>query len=260
MKYLFDCWKEIENFLFGKEILLLLDYDGTLTEIVSRPELAILSEDMRNLIKKLSQKFTIGIISGRSLEDVTNLVKVSGIYYAGNHGFEISGPPKLKLKKPEAEKIQPLIQKLCEKLEEKLGDIRGALVENKGLSASLHYRLVSKEDFENLKRIFENEVRHYISQGSIKVTRGKKVFEIRPNIEWDKGKAVKWLISALKKENSAKIYIGDDETDEDAFLALKEEKGITILVSAEKIKKSNAEYFLKDVEEVEEFLERLVEL
>jgi trehalose-phosphatase len=264
MKYLFGDWNKIEKFLYSKEkkekgIFLLMDYDGTLTPIVAKPELAVLSSGMRDLLEKLSKKFIVGIISGRSLADVKNLVRVSGIYYAGNHGFEISGP-KLKLKNPEAEKIRPLIQELCKKLEKEVKDINGALVENKGLTFSLHYRLVSKEDFIKLKRIFRAQVRHYISEGKIKVTEGKKVFEIRPNIEWDKGKAVKWLISTLRMADALPIYIGDDKTDEDAFLELKN-RGITILVSEKQEKEeSNAKYFLNDVGEVKKFLKKLVEL
>jgi trehalose-phosphatase len=258
MKYLFDHWGEIEKSL-TQNVLLLLDYDGTLTPIVERPELAVLSEDMRDLIKRVSKRYITGIISGRSLADVKNLVQVEGIYYAGNHGFEISGP-SLELTKPEAEQTKSTLLKACNELKAKLRHISGAIVENKGLTASVHYRLVSAEKFQELRKIFDEIMEPYIKSGAAKITQGKKVFEIRPNVDWDKGKAVLWIMKVIKlPENVLPIYMGDDRTDEDAFLALKDKSGMTILVS-EKVRKSNAKYFLKDVGDVRKFLNRLLDL
>ncbi len=264
MEYLFDCWASIEYMLsrwkraeVSPKILLLMDYDGTLTPIVDKPELAVLSKDMREVLKQVSTCYPTGIISGRSLKDVKNLVKVKGIYYAGNHGFEISGP-KIELIKDEAKLTKPVIRKICNELQERLAHLKGAIVENKGLTASVHYRLVSKKDFPELKRIFEETAKPYFEAGEIKVTRGKKVFEIRPNVDWDKGRAVLWMMDALELKDSFSIYVGDDKTDEDAFLAL-QNKGIGILVS-ERAKKSNAKYFLKDASDVKAFLERLISL
>jgi len=139
-------------------------------------------------------------------------------------------------------------------MQKRLARIKGAIIENKGLTASVHYRLVSNADFQELERIFGEVTKTHL--GEIKITRGKKVFEIRPNIDWGKGKAVLWIIDALRASAERAIYIGDDHTDEDAFLALKD-KGITILVS-EKLKTSNAKYFLRNVSEVKIFLEKLI--
>lgn len=257
MEYLFNRWGEVERAL-APGALLLLDYDGTLTPIVERPELAILSPDMKGLLKRVSRHYKLGIISGRALADVKGLVGLEGVYYAGNHGFEISGPG-VELVKPEADRVCPILVKLCEELREKLDTIKGAIVEDKGSTASVHYRLVAKEEFENLKNIFEEAVGPQIDLGVVKVTQGKKVFEIRPNIEWDKGKAVIWISSAVDPKGELKpIYVGDDRTDEDAFSALKE-NGVTILVSEGPIE-SNAKYFVKNVNEVKTFFERLINL
>lgn len=257
MKYLFSCWGEVERAL-APGALLLLDYDGTLTPIVERPELAILSPDMKELLKRVSQHYTLGIISGRSLAGVKRLVGLEGIYYAGNHGFEIIGPG-IELVKPEAEYARPTLVKLCEKLQGKLGDIDGVIVENKGATASVHYRLVAEEKFERLKNIFEEIVRPYIDSGVVRVTHGKKVFEIRPNVEWDKGKAVRWICGVVDpKGELAPVYVGDDQTDEDAFLAL-EEKGVTVLVSEGPIE-SYAKYFVKNVGDVKTFFEKLINM
>jgi trehalose-phosphatase len=257
MEYLFNRWEEVERAL-APGALLLLDYDGTLTPIVERPELAILAPDMKELLKRVSQYYTLGIISGRSLADVKGLVGLKEIHYAGNHGFEISGPG-VELVKPEAERARPILVKLCKELREKLENIKGAIVEDKGSTVSVHYRLVKEEEFEHLKNIFEEVVAPHIDSGAVKVTHGKKVFEIRPNVEWDKGKAVLWISRVVDPKAELKlIYVGDDRTDEDAFLALKE-KGITILVSEGPIE-SNAKYFVKNVDEVKTFFEKLINL
>ena len=257
MEYFFDRWGEIERAL-APGALLLLDYDGTITPIVERPELAILSPDMKELLKRLSKHYTLGIISGRSLAGVRELVGLEGIYYAGNHGFEIGGPG-IKLVKPEAERARPILAKLCEELRARLGNIKGAIVEDKGLTASVHYRLVAEEEFERLKNIFEETISAHINSGVVRVIHGKKVFEIRPNVEWDKGKAVLWISDVVDpKAELTPVYMGDDQTDEDAFSALKE-KGVTILVS-EGPRESNAKYFVKNVDEVKIFFEKLIKL
>lgn len=256
MKHALDCLKEIERGLKRKNPLFLLDYDGTLTPIVGDPQKALLSDDMRGVLKRILKSRKIGIISGRALDDVKNLVRVDDIYYSGNHGFEISGPG-LEIINPAAEKTKPIILEICAKMQKKLDHVNGALIENKGLTASLHYRMVANEDFPELKEGFEGIVKPYVDEGKVRVTRGRKVFEIRPNIDWDKGKAVLYITDTLHEEDIVPVYIGDDRTDEDAFTALKD-KGITILVSPEP-KKSNAKYFLRSSDEVKLFLVNILE-
>jgi len=249
MKHLLKHLDEIRN----RSLLLLLDYDGTLTPIVSRPEYAVLSDDVRNVLKKIAEKHPIAVISGRAVDDVKNMVKVENIYYAGNHGFEITND--VRFVNPGAEKVKPVINDICRKMEKKLAHIKGSIVENKGVTASVHYRMVSANDFIELEKIFDEVVASYVEEGEIRITKGKKVFELRPNIEWDKGKAVEWVIDAIGKEGIP-VYIGDDRTDEDAFIALRN-KGVTALVS-EKRKETNAEYWLRNVDEVKSFLEGLL--
>lgn len=258
MEYLFDRWEEVRRDLIPGA-LLLPDYDGTLTPIVERPELAILSPDMRELLRRASRHYKLGVISGRSLADIKRLVDLGGIFYVGNHGFEISGPG-VKLIKPEAERARPVVAKLCEELRWKLSDIKGTIIEDKGPTASVHYRSVADpKALEDLNGIFGEAVAPYVDSGTLRVTRGKKVFEIRPNIGWDKGKAVLWIIDKVNPSRDLMpVYVGDDRTDEDAFFALKD-RGVTVLVSRE-VKESNAKYFVRDVGEVKAFLEKLISL
>ena len=94
MDYIFSQFSKIKELLSNKFILLLLDYDGTLTPIVETPSKAIIHKDTRELLQKLSRSSycKIGIISGRKLEDIKNIVGIDSIIYAGNHGLEIQGP------------------------------------------------------------------------------------------------------------------------------------------------------------------------
>lgn len=233
--------------------LLFLDYDGTLTGIAERPELATLPEGMRKRLRSLGRVCRVVVISGRALGDLRRLVGIRRLYYAGNHGLELSGPG-LSFVLPQAESVRPLLGRVCRQLEERVRGIRGALVERKGLTASLHYRLVHPSLVGDLRGILEEVVGPH---PEIKVTEGKKVFELRPNLPWDKGRAVLLLLELLNPEHRlTPVYVGDDRTDEDAFSALNPRGALTVLVS-ETPCESRARFFLRDTGEVEVFLREL---
>jgi trehalose 6-phosphate phosphatase len=256
MKYLMDFLDEIKNKINGQKRVLLLDYDGTLTPIVNTPEEAVLSKEMRSTLEsqKDNPDSIVAIISGRSLLDVKSMVLLDGICYAGNHGMEIEYQNELYVH-PDAKKMKHLIKKICKELEPMLEGIEGKIIEDKGLTASVHYRMVSSEEIPEVKRIVKSTIQPYIEKGNIKLTHGKMVLEIRPNIPWDKGKAVEWVLKSIGADISNKyfpIYIGDDRTDEDAFKIMKG-RGLSVLVSSE-VKDTNAEYALHNVDEVRDFL------
>lgn len=256
MKYLMDFLGEVKANIKEQEIALLLDYDGTLTPIVNTPPEAILSEDMRLVLNKLKDdpNFIVAVISGRSLTDVKSKVLLDGVCYAGNHGMEIDYKDSIYIH-PDAKNSMHFIQKICLELQPLLNDIDGTIIEDKGLTASIHYRMSPPEEMPKVKEIVKSTIRPYIEHGDIKLTHGKMVLEIRPNIPWDKGKAVEWVLKSIGADASTKyfpIYIGDDRTDEDAFKVLKG-RGITVLVSSE-VKDTNAEFVLYKVDEVKDFL------
>ena len=125
MQHLFKSWEALSHIIADtSHILLLSDYDGTLTPIVSRPEEAVLSPEVRAKLRALADKsaFTIGIISGRSLAEIQVMVGLRGIYYSGNHGFEIAGP-SLKFTNPAAETARTEIKTLARQLANKLDHI-----------------------------------------------------------------------------------------------------------------------------------------
>jgi len=113
---------------------LFLDYDGTLTPITKKPDLAVLSKKRRSILKKLaeSSQIKVAIVSGRKLSDVKKLVGLNNLLYAGNHGFEIKGPG-INVIHPKAKKIKPVLKKISALLKKRLKNIEGAIIENKGL-------------------------------------------------------------------------------------------------------------------------------
>lgn len=265
MEHLFSCWTKITQQLKdANHILLFMDYDGTLTPIVERPELANISEETRELLDALlhQPRLTLAIISGRALADLEGKVNISGIIYVGNHGLEIEGPG-ISFVHPVVNEIKPVLGVISSVLKQTLGTIEGVLVEDKGLSLSLHYRLVAEDKIEEVRSIFEHAVGGARASGKIKITTGKKVYEVRPAVDWDKGKAVKLLMKSYgkggRKSGLVPIYIGDDLTDEDAFRAIKDYgKGIPIFVG-ETSQNTAADYFLESPFEVIKFLDMLLD-
>jgi trehalose-phosphatase len=199
--------------------------------------------------------FPVAIISGRDRADVENLVGIKGLVYAGSHGFDIAGPGGLKREYEGAAKFVPALDEAEKRLREALKGIEGVMVERKRYAIAVHYRLVAEDQAAAVEQAFDavlNEV------GQLRRTAGKKVFEMRPQLAWDKGKAVLWLLGelGLDRPDVTPVYIGDDETDEDAFAALAG-RGIGILV-ADAPQKTHAAYRLESPDAVGLFLRRLI--
>lgn len=239
--------------------MLLSDFDGTVTPIVERPELAYLPERTKRLLQDLArrQRYTVGIISGRALGDLRDRVGLKRVLYAGNYGLEIEGP-WFSFRNPVAEESTSLLHDLCQQLSLALGTIKGVIVENKVLTLSVHYRLVAESQSDQVRSIFEQVTRTARMRGEIQVTCGKKVYEVTPAIDWDKGKVVD-LLFQKKREEEEKVlplFLGDDLSDEEGFKAIDKYDGIAIFIG-EGGGQSGAHYFLRSPAEVNEFLERL---
>jgi trehalose-phosphatase len=237
----------------GGQIFLLLDYDGTLVPIRKAPDLAVLWPSRRRLLEQLSQNAFVCIVSGRSLVDIQKLASIKNIAYIGNHGLEISYRGRRWIH-PEAKRIKPILKDILERIRQEAGDWPGVLIEDKGLTGSIHYRRLAAPLPKKLRDIIEHEVQ--LKNRELKSTEGKKVLEIRPNIKWDKGRGVRELMRWLDvNEPALRIYIGDDQTDEDAFRALRR-SDITILVG--KRRDSHARSRLPNVQAVWKFLGALL--
>ena len=265
MKHLFQSWEAFSQACRNvSHVLLFFDYDGTLTPIVSRPELAVLSPEVRDLLRALARKpkMTVGIITGRSLSEIKSMVAIEGIYYSGNHGLEIEGQG-LNYISPIAETAMVTMKELARVFARELADIDGVIIQEKGLSLSVHYRLVKESEEGSVAETFRRVTTPLRSDGKIKVFSGKKVWEVKPPIEWNKGKAVEKIAAEIKTVLNLKqaltVYLGDDNTDEDAFKILHRPEGWSIFVGGENTS-SAAEYYLDSPSEVAEFLSRMLEL
>jgi len=248
---------EIAKRIEGKKAAFFFDYDGTLTPIVSRPDLAVLSDAARDALQSLGKIVTVAIISGRDRQNVERLVGVNGIFYAGSHGYDIAGPNGEHFENNEAKRYVPAIDQAEAELKEKLKEVEGSLVERKKYGVAAHYRLVKPEDEQRVASIVEMV---HANHHQLRKTIGKKVFELQPKVEWNKGKALHWLLHCLKLNNSEVVpfYLGDDVTDEDAFKAL-HQIGIGIAVQEKKMPTA-ALYTLKNPDAVKEFMEKLTQI
>jgi alpha,alpha-trehalase len=204
---------------------------------------------MQQTLRSLAACVPVAILSGRDLDDVRGRVLVDGIVYAGSHGFDIAGTGGLRRELGAA--YLPVLDAAETALREALDEIPGAQLERKHFSVAAHYRNVNENDASSVARAVDAvATRHR----ELRRMDGKKVYELLPDIDWNKGKAVLWLLETLGLEgrNTLPIYIGDDLTDEDAFRALKS-RGIGVLVS-ERSRPTAAKYSLKNPGEVERFL------
>ncbi len=253
----FSRLSELNTLIKNKKPFLFLDYDGTLTPIVKNPEDAILSDEMKQILIQYNSRFPLAIISGRDMDDLKKMVDIDSIIYGGSHGFRISGPDGLYMEYGKSQKIVLDLDQIEKRLYDLLnGKIKGIRIERKRYAIAVHYRNVSKEEIPSVTR----EVENIIDQNpGFRKGEGKKVVEIRPDVDWHKGKAISWILEKLNPSEDHKyvpIYIGDDITDEDVFKTLPE-SGIGILVGFHG-HRTQARYSLKNVYQVRIFIEMLI--
>lgn len=202
--------------LDGRQPAVFLDYDGTLTPIVERPDLALLGEEVRGTIRRLASLCPVAVVSGRDLDDVARHVGLEELVYAGSHGFDIRGPG---LRTQIGVEYLADLDSAEAALKDGLSDVEGVLVERKRFAVAVHTRRVPPPD----KPAVAESVRVVAAaHPQLRVTGGKEIHELRPNLPWDKGQAVLALLDTLglAGEGTVPLYLGDDETDEDAFRAL----------------------------------------
>jgi len=231
-----------------------LDYDGTLTPIVERPEDARLAPETRAALERLATLCPVAVVSGRDLADVRGMVGVEGIAYAGSHGFDIVRPDGSNDQRGRG--FLPDLDAAERELEPRLNAVPGARVERKAFAVAVHFRQVAEDRVPEVEAaVLETAAAH----PRLRRTGGKKVFELRPDVDWDKGKALLWLLEVLglEGEEVLPVYVGDDETDEDAFRAIAA-TGLGVVVRGEgDDRETAAHYALRDTREARAFLELL---
>jgi trehalose 6-phosphate phosphatase len=233
------------------------DFDGTLSEIVNDPEAARLFEGAADALLTLTSRCPVAILSGRDLADVRQRVGLPGIWYAGSHGFELIGSDGAHHQNPEAAASIPVLKQAAAELADQLGDIPGVVVEHKRFGVAVHHRNAARDRVGEVTAA----VRSVGQRTALRVTTGREVIELRPNVDWDKGKALRWVLDHIRGTGTGPqlpIYLGDDITDEDAFDEVHDD-GIGILVrhSDDGDRATAAQYALDNPKRVVDFTERL---
>lgn len=249
-KPLLQCLSEVDQKIqAAKRVALFLDFDGTLAPIVENPATAQLAPHVRDILQHMVQRdFVVTtVISGRAVEDVYVRTRLEGIIYAGNHGLEIFGR-SLRFVEPQAEARRDQLRRLAEVVAAKLRHVAGVIVEDKGLTTSIHYRQASQVDLPTIEYAVRSSV---AAAGALfRLNTGRKVLEIVPRTGWHKGAAVHWIVDHLGDGGLLPIYMGDDNSDEDAFAVLRE--AITVRVGDSSA--TCAQFSVRGPPEVHQFL------
>jgi len=232
-------------------LLLMLDFDGTLVPIMNNPADCYLSPEIRRYLSMIchAKGFAVAVISGRSLSDVRKRVPVRGIYYSGSHGLEIFGPT-FNFAHPDAVHMKAAIDRLRKLIMKRMGHIEGLTIEKKRFSFSCHYRMMEKRNVGKMTKKLIALLSEDSDHEHITVMRGKKVIEVIPGIDWNKGNAVKVIMDHLRHK-FIPVYVGDDTTDEFAFRAL---NNIGLTVRVGRSKKSFASYYIREQKDIVQFL------
>jgi trehalose-phosphatase len=241
----------------SRHLLLLLDFDGTLCEFNPDPAAVWLPDRRRELLLAMAgaKPTTLGIVSGRRLDDVRRRAGLPGsTYFAGLHGLEIEGRGD-HFVHPDTAAGAELLASLGGRLARDLGGMPGVFIEDKTLSLVAHYRVASDADAARVPEVVMRHAAPHVDNGSLRVIPGSFAMELLAEIPWHKGSAVDWIrqrVEALHHDVAC-VYVGDDITDEDAFRAVRG-RGLAIAAST---RPSGADFVIEGPAEVERLLERL---
>lgn len=245
--------------LFGEriagsgKILLATDFDGTLCPLAEHPSRIQIAPETTGVLRQLAgaRGVVLAIVSGRSLADIATCLDLDCVM-AGNHGLEIRGPG-LDFRHASADAHRESLALCCRRIAEQLPDFPGAWVEDKGLTATVHYR---KTD-PRLQRELLFRVRRMVSrcEAPFAMRSGKCALELRPRIEWDKGAAVRYIRERFGATGTT-ICLGDDRTDETMFRA--NPGGLNVRIG--RAAQSAAGYYLDDPSQAAVLLSHILEV
>lgn len=217
--------------LGDRRLVLLLDFDGTLCEFQPDPQAVYLPEDRRRILEDLQTRAVVGLVSGRRLDDVRSRSGLREVPVAGLHGLEIEGFGE-HFVHPELEHASEAVATASRQLDEVAARIPGSFVERKGASVALHFRLADAAGRRAATAAFAETVAPHVDGGGLRVLRGSNVFELLPDIDWNKGHAVQWMVERIRREGEPLVvYIGDDVTDQYALDVVAEMGGVAIAAS-----------------------------
>ncbi|WP_067903218.1 trehalose-phosphatase [Nocardia vaccinii] len=207
-----EFWPRIADRLQTGKPAVLLDFDGTLSDIVADPGAAALREGMAQELAKLAERCPVAIVSGRDLDDLRARVGIPGIWYAGCHGFELMSPHGRRHRHAAGAAAEAALARAVNRLGLELRDVPGVVVDDKRFAVAVHHRMVAEQQVADVIAVVHN-IGH---EEGLRAAAGRKVTELRPPVRWDKGRAVDWILEHLAAP-AIPIYVGDDLTDEDAF-------------------------------------------
>lgn len=216
--------REVRAWLGERHLLLVTDFDGTLSELAPTPGEAVLSPQVREALRAVAvhPRTTLAVVSGRRIEDVRRRTDDLALFVGGLHGLEISGDASDFLH-PTLRKAAPVIAGIRQRAEEALAWCRDAVLEDKTYALTLHVRRVPAPDAARAFGQFVELAQPALDADLLRVLPGAQVLELLPAVDWHKGKAVEWIRSAVDvgpTTGVGTVYLGDDRTDEDAFATL----------------------------------------
>jgi len=248
----------LQRIATAERVFCFLDYDGTLSPLAPTPDAAAPLAGTMALLEELAALpgTQVALVTGRTIADLRRFLNVPGICYVGVHGLEISFPNGSVERSESVAMVRSVLQAIRRQVEKALGGRPGIVIEDKELALACHYRLASHADAASACRAVAAIAQSYQRRGAqIAVTQGHAVVEIRSAFA-NKGKTVCRLLGAHGPSTLA-VYIGDDQTDEDAFRLLPPES-VTIHVGSATTTTA-ARYRLEDPGEVLRFLRATVE-
>lgn len=234
-------------------LLVGVDFDGTLAPIVDDPDDPEIGRAHRRALARLAARpaATAAVVSGRALGDLIDRVGLDGIVYAGNHGLELRRDGETFVH-PAASDRTPAMARVRDRIADRVADVPGCVVEDKGLTLTVHFRRTPDRRREEVRDAVEAGV---AQEEDLRIEPGREILEVRPDVDWDKGAAVEFL-AAEAPDDWRTVYLGDDATDEDAFRAVGDD-GIGVLVGAER--ETDATYRLESHAAVAPFLDWLAD-
>ena len=237
----------------GHRLAMLFDYDGTLTPIVEHPSQARLQQRTLRLLERLSLAVDVGIISGRSLDDLQSMVDIPNLYYAGITGLQLDLRGE-RITHPEVEKYQALMAKVASRLDKLAALFPGAWLEDKRLAVTLHYRRVDASRHKQLLATARETLLD--CSALLRVTDVPMALEIMPALDWDKGAAVRQILDAIG-DPLPTIFSNSTTHDSEAMAGVVSRGGIAVAVGD--APSASAQYHLLDSNALVSFLEQVDE-
>jgi trehalose-phosphatase len=252
------CRPQLKTALTFRRALVLLDFDGTLSPISDDPASARPLPGVVEALTTLAERCDVAVLSGRDLADVRARVGIDGIWYAGSHGLELCGPDGTRHENDSAAPTTAELERVATDVRDRLKTIDGVIVEHKRFAVAVHYRNVHPKEVGGVL----STVHEIARSAGLRVTPGRKVIEIQPDIDWDKAKTVAWILELIDGAEAAllPIYVGDNVTDEDGFDAVRYDGiGIAVASIGEGDRSTAAQFVVNGLEAVLTLIERLAD-